>query len=307
MAMSKIMRATLRAISKHDINVKENYENTRKFFDAAHPPLAGDYQLWNIKIVCGDHEIPVRIFAPEDTRPQHVIVYFHGGGWSTGNIESYTNVCSRLARNTNSYVVSVDYRLAPEHPFPAGPEDCYCAAKAVFEQVDVFGLPKEKIVLMGDSAGGNLAAVVSLMARDRGEFLPAKQILIYPATYNDHSPNSPFRSIEENGYNYLLTSKRIRDYLTMYTGDKAEVKNNPYFAPLLADSLANQPITLILTAQYCPLRDEGEAYGRRLIAEGNKASIHCIPDAIHGYFSLPPQFKPVKQSYAIINSFLNEV
>jgi acetyl esterase len=149
-----------------------------------------------------------------------------------------------------------------------------------------------------------LAAAVSLMARDRGEFLPSKQILIYPATYNDHTEDSPFPSIRENGKDYLLTSKQIQDYLELYTPN-VEDRNSPYLAPLLAEDLTNQPATLIITAQYDPLRDEGEAYGLRLKEAGNKVKMYRMKDAVHGFFSLPWKSEYVIRAYEIINCFLS--
>ncbi|MEG2087762.1 MAG: alpha/beta hydrolase [Angelakisella sp.] len=306
MAISNIMRATLRAISRHDLNVCENYQRTRVLFDAAHPPLASPYQMWDKQVSVDGHIIPVRLFLPEKGLPEHIAVFFHGGGWVTGNIDSYTNVCARIANQTGSMVISVDYRLAPECPFPAGLEDCYAVAKEVITDTNRFGLDSERVLLIGDSAGGNLAAAVSLLAKQRGEFMPAKQILIYPCTYNDHSPASPFASVVENGSDYILTAKRVCDYLELYLGDNDENWNSPYFAPLLAEDLTGQPETLILTAEFCPLRDEGEQYGKRLQQAGCKTVIHRIPDAIHGFFALPLAFPAVRQSFDYMNEFLQE-
>jgi acetyl esterase/lipase len=168
------------------------------------------------------------------------------------------------------------------------------------------GLPQVNdgdITLIGDSAGGNLAAAVSLMARDRGEFLPKRQILIYPSTWNDHSEVSPFSSIRENGTDYLLTSRRIQSVIELYRSSEEDM-SNPYFAPLLAKDFSNQPRTLLITAEYCPLRDEGEAYGEKLRDAGNDVEIVRIRDALHAYLMLPPAFEHVRQTYDIINSFL---
>lgn len=306
MALSKAMMAALRAISRHDPNVLQNYQRTRKMFDAAHPPIAKPYTIWDHKVRLNDHEIPVRLFTPELGLPEQIILFFHGGGWVTGNIESYTTVCSRIASQTKSIVISVDYRLAPEHQFPAGLEDCYAVARELFRDTEQFDLRSDKIVLMGDSAGGNLAAAVSLLAKERGEFMPGRQILIYPCTYNDHTPASPYRSVVENGSDYILTAKRVCDYLELYLGDSGAY-NDPYFAPLLAEDLSGQPSTLILSSEFCPLRDEGEEYGRRLLEAGNTVQVHRIADSIHGYFSLPLSFLPVRQSFFLINQFLSEV
>ena len=202
-------------------------------------------------------------------------------------------------------MISVDYRLAPENPFPTGLLDCYEVTKTVIADAEKFGLCRENITLIGDSAGGNLTAAVSLMLRDNNQYVPEKQILIYPATYNDHSPDSPFPSIVENGSDYVLTSQRVQDFLSLYISSTADL-TNPYFAPLIATDLSNQPETLIVTAQYCPLRDEGEAYGNRLSLCGNLVHTHCIPDAIHGFMLLPPACLAVKSTYELIVNFLNE-
>ncbi|NLC43617.1 MAG: alpha/beta hydrolase, partial [Clostridiales bacterium] len=210
---------------------------------------------------------------------------------------------ANMANQTGHTVVSVDYRLAPENPFPAGPEDCYQVVKEVFEELETFHCKSEDVTLIGDSAGGNLAAVVSLMARDRGICIPGKQILIYPATYHDHSGSSPFESVRENGTDYILTSQQIQDYLDLYVPNE-EDRLCPYFAPLLAKDLHNQPDTLIITAQFDPLRDEGEAYGERLKEFDNYVETYRMKDALHGFFTLPWPSEDVKKSYEYINNFL---
>ena len=305
MAINKLMRATLRAISYPDINSKKHYKTERLVVNLAHKHyLRPFYRIWDHKVLVENHEIPVRVFAPKMKGKFPVLLFFHGGGWVTGSIDSYDKVCSNMAQITNHIVVSVDYRLAPEYPFPIGLEDCYTVAKELFLNSDIFRISPEEITLIGDSAGGNIAAVVSLMARDRGDFSPKKQILLYPATYNDHSESAPFPSIIENGTDFILTSRRIRDYMDLYIQNKQQDWNNPYFAPLLAEDLSNQPNTLILTAEYDPLRDEGEAYGKKLRKFGNNVEIHRLADALHGFISLSPSFPHVKKSYAYINRFL---
>lgn len=142
------------------------------------------------------------------------------------------------------------------------------------------------------------------MARDRGEFMPRQQILLYPATNNDHTENSPFESVRTNGTDYLLTSKRMVDYMKLYRSGDDDLQN-PYYAPLVSKDLSRQPRTLIITAEYDPLRDEGEAYGIKLAQAGNDVEIHRIHDALHGFMSLSPGFKPVKKTYQYINAFLS--
>lgn len=305
MAINKAMRAALSALSYPEIDIKKTYPLERELKKIASRRLKKPhlYRVWEHKVPCGDHKIPVRIFTPSEDTGNRVLLFFHGGGWVTGDIDSYDAVCSDMAARTGRMVVSVDYQLAPEHPFPAAPEDCYAVARELFLHDNLLGTRPEEIVLIGDSAGGNLAAAVSLMARDRGAFLPARQILIYPSVGNDYSEHSPFPSVRENGRGYLLTAKRIQDYMMLYRASEADLQN-PYFAPLTAGDFSRQPDTLLITAEYCPLRDEAEAYGEKLKAAGNRVEIVRMPDALHGYFSLPASFKLVKQTYDIINRFL---
>lgn len=307
MAINKAMRAALKALSYPDYDVKKNYKAHRQFVNLTRKQVGKPegYHVWDRDIFSGDHRIPVRIFPSplEGIRP--VLLFLHGGGWVTGNIDSYNSVCTHMAQATGHTVISVDYRLAPEHKFPLGLEDCYTVAREIFTEAPLTGIRPQDITLIGDSAGGNLAAALSLMARDRGEFLPHRQILIYPAAYNNYTDTSPFASVRENGTDYLLTAKRMQDYMELYCSSP-EDRYNPYFAPLLSQDFTRQPKTLIITAEYCPLRDEGELYGKMLLSAGNTVAICRIPDALHGFIALPPQFSHVKQAYRLINDFLKE-
>ncbi len=307
MAINKAMRAALSVLSYSEADIKKSYQVERRLKDISGRRLKKPslYRIWEHKVVCGDHEVPVRIFMPSGREHHRILLFFHGGGWVTGSIDSYDAVCADMAKQTGRVVVSVDYRLAPEYPFPSGLEDCYAVAREIFLDDSLLGTKSKEIVLIGDSAGGNLAAAVSLMARDRGEFMPSRQILIYPATGNDHSDDSPFPSVRENGTDYLLTTKRVRDYMELYRSSDADLMN-PYYAPLMAKDFSNQPDTLIITAEYCPLRDEGEAYGKALEMAGNRVKVFRMPDALHGFFSLPVRFSQVKKAYALINRFLKE-
>ncbi|MDD4780405.1 MAG: alpha/beta hydrolase [Tissierellia bacterium] len=310
MAINKVVKTALKALSYSEIDVEKNYKLQRNLvnFTRRHY-LKPFYKTWDHKIYLKDHKIPVRIFSPEaecELEGKYpILLFFHGGGWVTGNIDSYNKVCTNMARLTNHIVISVDYRLAPEYPFPAALEDCYEVAKLLFLNGSLFHVNKDDITLIGDSAGGNLAAALSLMARDKKEFNVRRQILIYPATYNDHSETSPFPSVHENGTDYLLTSKRISDYMKLYIKNDDDLKN-PYLAPLLSHDYSNQPHTLIITAEYDPLRDEGEEYGKRLREANNKVEIYRVKDSLHGFFALPPRFPQVKLCYNIINNFLCE-
>lgn len=308
--MNKYMLTALKALSHVDI--KKNYKLIRQaYLIAKKPRIKLTYQTWDYYIKNNGHSILIRIFSPSNKKIEGpaikkypVIVFLHGGGWVTEDVDTYEKTCRTISRQTGHVVVAVDYRLAPENPFPIALMDCYKVVRAVIRWHKVSGVP-HKITLMGDSAGGNLAAAVSLYMRDKGEKTVDRQILIYPATYNNHTKTSPFPSVIENGTDYILTSKHICDYMDLYCG-KAEDRKSPYCAPLLADDFSNQPKTLIITAQYDPLRDEGEEYGRKLKEAGNSVIIHRVEDALHGYFTLSANYSVVKESYHIINQFLRE-
>ncbi len=306
MALNKVMQLALKVLSYRDINLKKNYKVVRKMINITHPAYRRKfYKAWDHKVVYEDHEIPVRIFTT-DNKIKPVLIFFHGGGWVTGNIDSYNKVCANLAAVTNHVVVSVDYRLAPEHKFPAAPEDCYYVTREIYTRSnELFGVSSDFVSLIGDSAGANLAAVVSLMARDRKEFAVKRQILIYPAVNNDFTEQSIYPSVQENGTDYFLTSKRMCDYMDLYQS-KPEDKYNPYFAPILAQSHRNQPNTFIITAEYDLLRDEGEAYGKKLLEDGNKVIIHRENDVLHGFFALSLKYKPVADCYEMIRMFLEK-
>ena len=193
------------------------------------------------KVYNGTYEVPVRLYFPSEEaisgKPVEgekypVLLFFHGGGWVTESVENYDRVCSRMAQSTGHIVMSVEYRLAPEYRFPVPLEDCYAAAKALYMGHLVLPADPDRITIIGDSAGGNLAAAVCLKARDTGEFIPKKQILIYPALNNCYTEGSPYKSVQENGEGYLLTAVKMEDYLKLYESSP-EDRQNPYFAPIL--------------------------------------------------------------------------
>ncbi|WP_251388714.1 alpha/beta hydrolase [Mediterraneibacter agrestimuris] len=310
MSINPAMRLVLKALSFDGIEVEsERHMADLKRLD----PMKIFYKTADVHVYNGEYEVPIRLFFPDEgtktayeedkLRFPKLLLLFHGGGWVTNCVDNYERICARLSISTGNIVAAVEYRLAPEYKFPAGLLDCYAAAEALFRRHKELGLNPDDITLIGDSAGGNLAAAVSLMARDKGEFLPKRQILIYPAVYNDYSENSPFLSVRENGTEYLLTAGKMQDYIALYAESEADMQN-PYFAPYLAEDLSNQPDTLILTAEFDPLRDEGEAYGQRLMAAGNLVEIHRIKDALHGYFSLGIKYFHVQESFDHINAFL---
>lgn len=307
MAINKLMLLALKALSYPDIDLKKIYPLERTVKEQLKAPhlLKPLYRLWDHKVICDGREILVRIYEPKEDKKRHTLLFFHGGGWVTESVDTYHSVCMNLAQHTGSKVVSVEYRLAPEHPFPQGLEDCYTVARELLCHGAEWEPFPGKVTLIGDSAGGNLCAAVSLLARDRGEFAVPRQILLYPAVYSDHTDQSPYPSVIENGTDYLLTSKRICDYMELYIQNDRDWRS-PYFAPLLAGNFKDQPRTLVITAEYDPLRDEGEDYAKKLADAGNDVVCYRMKDALHGFFSLGPRYVHVKKTYERINAFLNE-
>lgn len=310
MAINKAMRLALKALSYPNIDLKKVYKIQRAIQNISVSNYLSHYNMWDEKFTYEGHEILTRIYEPDKSKAiierDKLLLFFHGGGWVTESVNTYNKVCAGLADNTGCRVASVEYRLAPEFPFPAGLNDCYAVAKEILiNRTELVSCP-ENVVLIGDSAGGNIAAVVSMMLRDIGNIKINNQILIYPATWNDHSENSPFKSVKENGTDYLLTSKRIQDYMDMYV-DKDENLSSPLVAPLLADNFEDMPRTLVITAEYDPLRDEGETYAKKLKQAGNDVRLYRMKDALHGFFALGVKYSLVRRCYNYINKFLDEI
>ncbi len=226
-------------------------------------------------------DIPVRIYVPEGDGPFPVLVFFHGGGWVIGNIDTHDVPVRQLADRAKVVVASVDYRLAPEHPFPAAPEDCYAATAWAAVNIGDHQGDASRLAVGGDSAGGNLAAVVAQMARDKSGPRIDFQLLIYPAV--DASMASA--SITENGDGYLLT-KGFMDWFYGHYLPDANAADDPLVSPAAAESLSDLPPAFVATAEFDPLRDEGEAYAAALRAAGVDAVSKRYDGMIHGFFQL---------------------
>ena len=259
--------------------------------------LSGDAQpvanVYEQTIPGTEGEIPVRIYTPHSSEPFPVLVYFHGGGWVVCDLDTHDNVCRSLANAATCVVVSVDYRLAPEHKFPAAVEDAYTATQWTAKYANSIGGDANRIAVGGDSAGGNLATVVSLMARDRGDFSPVYQLLIYPVTNLSSFDTNSYRDYAED---YFLT-KNMMEWFRNHYLKREEDCLNPYASPLLADDLSGLPPALVITAEFDPLRDEGEAYATRLKESG--VSVRCIRynGTIHGFLSMAGVLDKARDAY----------
>jgi acetyl esterase len=226
--------------------------------------------------------IPLRLYRPAGlASPAPTLVYFHGGGWVIGDLDTHDVLCRELAEDGRCVVVAVDYRMGPEHRFPAAPDDCLAASRWVLAQAGDLGLDATRFAVGGDSAGGNLAAVVSLAWRDGGDAPPLKfQLLIYPAT--DMRAVAP--SHTSNGQGYVLTSDTIAYFQRHYLDRDQQADWRA--SPLLAASLAGLPPALVLTAGFDPLRDEGRQYADALSAAGSSAQYVCFERQIHGFITM---------------------
>jgi acetyl esterase len=227
-------------------------------------------------------DVPVRIYVPTDAPgPRPVLVYFHGGGWVIGDVETHDSTVRAVAAASGVTVVSVDYRLAPEHPFPAPLDDCCAAVRWVVDNAEALDVDPARLAVGGDSAGGNLAAVAAVRMRDAG--IPvAFQLLVYPVT--DGTMGSA--SYAENAEGYFLTRDSMDWFWGHYVGDGD--RTHPHVSPVHApdESLAGLPPALIITAEFDPLRDEGEAYAARLQAAGVPVTTTRYDGVIHGFFSM---------------------
>jgi len=225
--------------------------------------------------------LPIRIYWPEDA-PSGILVYLHGGGWVIGSIETADAACRALARRTPCVVVSVGYRLAPENKYPAAFDDAVSATRWVSAHAQELGADPRRVAIAGDSAGGGLAAAVTLDARARGGPPLCFALLVYPAT--DLNTERP--TYRTYGIGYLITVDEVRWYWDCYLRDGNDA-NSEFACPLRAQSLRGLPPTLVLLAGCDPLRDEGEAYAARLRADGVPVETMLYDGMIHGFFTMP--------------------
>jgi acetyl esterase len=223
--------------------------------------------------------IPVRVYQPSLAGGLPAVMFFHGGGFVLCGLDSHDRECRSLANQSGCVVIAVDYRLAPEHRYPAAAEDCYAATRYVAEHAREFGIDGGRIAVCGDSAGGNLAAVVALMARDRGGPSLRYQLLVYPLT--DFTDDSP--SIRE--FNGVFLSAAMMDWFADSYVPQAD-RRQPYASPLLASDLRGLPSAYVITAECDMVRDQGEAYARKLQAAGVAVEAKRYDGMIHPFFSL---------------------
>ncbi|MEV0587059.1 alpha/beta hydrolase [Nonomuraea sp. NPDC050310] len=227
-------------------------------------------------------EVPVRVYTPEGEGPFPAFLWFHGGGWTIGSVEENDFACRTVCREAEAVVISVAYRLAPEDPFPAAAEDCYAALLWAHGSAAALGVDPVRLAAGGESAGGNLAAVVALLTRDRGGPRLARQVLVSPVLGHPDDGRASYRQFADG---YFLSKASMDWFFTTYPRNAKDLEN-PYLLPLRATDLSGLAPALILGAEYDVLRDEGEDYAAALAAAGVEVELVRLDGLIHGFFGL---------------------
>ncbi|RJQ75668.1 alpha/beta hydrolase [Pseudonocardiaceae bacterium YIM PH 21723] len=251
-------------------------------------------------------ERSIRIYRPQSAEPLPVLFYFYGGGFVAGSLRTSDSICRALAAMTPCIVASVDYRLAPEHPFPAALDDCYAAVKWVAEHGSEFGADSRRLAVAGDSSGGNLAASTALMSRDDDGPRISAQVLVYPPLRNPPpGGDAPTRSMRKNIDPMFFNARLNAWYWNYYLAESAD-GDSPYASPLAADDHGGLPPAMIMSAEYCPLLDENKAYGAELTRAGVPVEFHRYDGLPHGFLQVAALHDRARDAFSLIAGFLRK-
>jgi len=298
-----VMLAGMRLINKEFYDFKLSPEANRRTVERDSRLAAGCRErVFSTADISLRDGLAVRLYRPSAQNGLPVILYIHGGGWVVGSIASHDNICRKLANRSGSIVISVGYQLAPESKFPAAIEDVYAALRWAHAEAGSFGGDPGRLAVAGDSAGGNLAAAVCLVTRDRGGPAIRFQALAYPAV---DASNQDRESYRLNGSGYYLTKDIIERVIPLYVNKAAEVLD-PYVSPLLAGDVRGLPPTLVITAQFDPLMSEGEAYAARLLESGISCRAHRYNGMMHGFVSFTGLLPQAGQAIGEMAAALSE-
>ncbi|MEX0986034.1 MAG: alpha/beta hydrolase [Bacteroidales bacterium] len=293
----------LKALDRVEQNPYDN-EFAKRVIDFFEP---GVHRILDTLVAYENNSVPVRIYYPTKTStktPTPLILFIHGGGFMFGSIEEYDMAVKKLARITGNIIISVDYSLAPDHPFPAALDDIYAVKDWIIQNRKKLGMKGDKITVMGDSAGGNLATVLSLRSRDENLDHILCQILYYPpTTFKEIEFPSRLYFLRDERRNYLLSEEFVKAIKTNYLPESVE-DSNPYVSPLEADLTGNIPPVLIINAQVDPLRDEGRRYASKLSDAGQEVTYIEYDGMIHGFFNLYMIFKEGKESMKLVRNYI---
>jgi acetyl esterase len=255
----------------------------------------------HVEDITTDDGLPLRVYRPDQDGALPTLIYFFGGGWTLGSIETADGISRKLANAVPCQVITVGYRLAPEHPFPAAVDDCHNATQWIAAHAEELRVDPSRLAVGGDSAGGNLAAATTLLARDNGPEL-AGQLLVYPNTLY----GSDTISMRKGDDPYLFNKTSVGWYWDHYLADSADGLN-PLASPLLAESHANLPPALVITAEYDPLRDEGEYYAEKLHAADVPTTLSRYDGMVHGFFAMPGILDGGKKAMAEASTWLGGI
>ena len=244
--------------------------------------------------------VKCRHYRATAATPVPLLIYYHGGGWVIGDLDSHDDICRKLARDAKCNVIAVDYRLAPEHPAPAALDDCIAATKWIFANAKSLGIDPTRVAIGGDSAGGNLSALVAMHAGEK----PVFQLLVYPAT----DMRMGQQSHKDNAQGYLLTADSMKWFIGHYLQGNDKKKLDPMMSPLLSSdaALKKSPPTLVITAEFDPLRDEGEEYAAKLASLGVPTSTVRFNGQIHAFFGMSELLDDAAAAIALSASYLRK-
>lgn len=243
----------------------------------------------------------VRVYRPQSDGPLPMVLYFNGGGFVVGSLSTSDSICRALATMVRCVVVSVGYRLAPEDPFPAAVDDCYTAVKWAADHAAEFGADSQRIAIAGDSAGGNLAAAMALMVRDKGGPKLSAQVLVYPPLHN----NLASKSMRENNDPMFFNAQSSAWFWNHYLATPAD-GDSPYASPLKAADYSGLPAALILTAELCAVRDEGDAYANALSTAGVPVEHHQYAALPHGFLAVAAKLQTARDALGLIAEYLRQ-
>jgi len=300
------IKKVLDSIPPSDTKLKIIPEEFRKS-DVPILPVEQRVQVYAVEertIPTIEADIEVRIYTPKEADTYPVLLYFHGGAFFSGNLEAHDEIVRPICKESGYKVISVGYRLAPEHPFPTPLNDCYNVTKWVTEHWEELKWDGENLALAGDSAGGNLVAAVSLLAREKKEFTVTKQILFYPSLDLDLS-ELRYPSLTENGKGYFVETDALPEFNSFYLIGDVDT-DNPLVSPIRENNLENLPEALVITAEYDPMRDEGELFAQNLKQSGVPVEIKRYEGVTHGFLGKWTHLEEYKGVYEFAGNFLKK-
>lgn len=264
------------------LSLPEQRATIKKMFQIPENQLEPIAKVEN-KVIPGRHgPLNLRLFSPKSTTPLPIIIYLHRGGWVYGSVQESEMICRKLANQTGSIVIAVEYHLSPEYKFPVALEDCYDATKWASENAANFSGNANKVILCGESAGGNLAAATALMIREKKEFTIAGQLLLYPVLTSELVK----KSYDESPDKSLLSFENMQFFINAYLASPKE-GDNPYVSPLKSSNLRHLPPCLLISAEHDALKHEGTLYGEALVKAGVPVQAKCYRGVLHGFLDLP--------------------